>query len=179
MSQTVDIKMANSVCENLSGLNLSEDSTTHHDKVIEMMKLEYKNHRQEFIDQILAYEKDSLVSQMEAAKLVGQKMVVHLMDNCVPFQQITMFESQPVPKISKTTEKIGEDFTALLLSKSKLQEIDNTLIDSLRVEIIEKYSQRIEKKYGDKNSPAFEKEFNAYIMTESIPYMEWAASNFM
>ncbi|CAZ97434.1 hypothetical protein [Zobellia galactanivorans] len=178
MSQTVDRSIANSVCETLSSLNFSEDPDTLHDSLITSLKAEYKNHRPAFIDQILAYEKDSLISQMQAAQVIGEKTIVHLMDNCIPFQRITMFESQAVPEISQTAKKLGKKFTALLLRKAESQDIDNDLIDATRLEIREEYAGLIAKKYGDSHSKVFMKEFDSYIMTESLPYMKWAASNF-
>lgn len=111
-----------------------------------------------------------------AKRKVGQEILFFLMKDCEYFQRITMFNNKPVPKVSATTLKVGKYFTELLIEKSKSRNIDDDLVDECIIEAsIENYDL-IAKSFGEWNSPQFLQEFEAYRMTQCIPYIRWTAS---
>lgn len=98
------------------------------------------------------------------------------MHQCIAYQRITMFNAQPVPKISDAVTKVGKDFTVLLSSKGGIEELSQGLIDDCILQVLDQNSGLILKTYGNTDSPKFMQEFQAYLMTESIPYIRWVAS---
>ena len=175
-SQTEEEIIADAVCKNLSKLNLSESPNSLNQKALNTIQKAYQDFQPKILDLMVVYKKKHPgLSDLDLSKLIGQEITVYLMDKCVPYQRITMFQSQPVPKLSETTKMIGEKYTELLMNRSKSQKITQNLIDDCIIEVTDKYANLVKQKYGDRYSEKFIKEFQTYLMTESLPHIRWMA----
>lgn len=175
--QSEEEMIAEAICANLSKLDLTEASATLNQKALNTIQKVYQDYQPKATKLIESYrEKYPNTTDMELTKLIGQEVTVFLMDKCVAYQRITMFGANPVPKISDTAIKIGEEFTDLLSNKMQTQKVSQSLIDDCVMQVIDKYTNLISKTYGDPYDQQFIQEFQAYLMTESMPYIRWMAS---
>ncbi|SFU01663.1 hypothetical protein SAMN04489724_3315 [Algoriphagus locisalis] len=177
LSQSQEMEIANSICNKLSSLDLTEPTTVLNQKSISAMQQVYQGFQSKSADLIEGYRKKyPNKSDIEITKAIGQEVTALLMHECIAYQRITMFNAQPVPEISDAVTKVGKDFTLLLTSKGVIEELSQGLIDECIVQVMDQNSDLILKAYGNISSPKFMQEFQAYLMTESIPYIRWVAS---
>lgn len=173
-AQINESKLAEKVCLQLDKLDMNKSSVDLNNETLNLIQKTYSNNQDLISELLIEYRKThTKTSDLELSKLIGQKVTYFLMDNCENYQRITMFHSKPVPKISETTRNIGDEFTELLIERSKSEPMSQSLIDKCIYEITEKRSGKVEEKFGHKYSEIFIAEFQAYLMTESKPYMNW------
>ncbi|MEQ9437480.1 MAG: hypothetical protein RIG62_00485 [Cyclobacteriaceae bacterium] len=175
--QTQEEDIASVICSNLSELDLTEAPATLNQKSLAIIQKVYQDFQPRSAELFVAYrEMYKGKSDLEISKLIGQQVTVHLMDECVAYQRITMFNAQPVPKITETARQIGKEFTTLFTERMKSGSITQTTVGECVTQVTNKNAHIIEKVYGDPQSPKFIEEFLAYLMTDSMPYMKWMAS---
>jgi hypothetical protein len=177
LSQTMENRIADSICYKLSKLDLSNSLTDLNNKAIQTIQETYIDFQEE-INQLITEQKkiQPSLSNTDISNFIGQSITLQLMGKCENYQRITMFQNNPIPNISNITMKVGEEFTALLLDEMKTKEISYDLVNQCIIISTEKYSSEIEEEFGDRYSMQFISEFKAYLMTKSLPYMKWTAS---
>lgn len=174
-SQTESI--AQEICDKLNEVDLDQNSESSNNKSIEVIQSTYLRNQESIKKLISEYSKTNAnKSDIEISKLVGRDITFYLMKNCIVYQRITMFKNKPVPDISTTTEKVGEDFTELLTVKSKTNNISQSLVDECMIKAMDKNEKELVRNFGSKFSLTFTREFQAYLMTKCEPYMTWSAS---
>jgi hypothetical protein len=174
-SQTESIAIE--ICDKLNDVNLDQNSESLNNKSIEIIQSTYLSN-QETIKKLRSDYSETYTnkSDIEIAKLVGQDITFYLMKNCNVYQRITMFKNKPVPNISTTTDKVGDEFTELLTSKTKTSNISQSLVDDCIIKAINNNKKELVKSFGSEFSLEFTKEFQAYLLTKCEPYMKWTAS---
>lgn len=119
-AQSQTERIAKEICDKLNDVNLDQNSEFSNNKSIEIIQSTYLRNQESIKKLISEYSKTyTNKSDIEIAKLVGRDITFYLMKNCNVYQRITMFKNKPVPNISTTTEKVGEDFTELLTVKNQ------------------------------------------------------------
>jgi len=176
-AQSQTERIAKEICDKLNDVNLDQSSEFSNNKSIEIIQSTYLRNQESIKKLISEYSKTyTNKSNIEIAKLVGRDITFYLMKNCNVYQRITMFKNKPVPNISTTTEKVGEDFTELLIVKTKTNNISQSLVDECMIKAMDKNEKELVRNFGSKFSLAFTREFQAYLMTKCEPYMTWTAS---
>lgn len=177
-SQEVEEQIAAEVCIGLSKLDLTQNPNTVNTQAKKVFTDVYTangGRLQEKYNQFRAKNKG--MEAKLASEKFGKEILFFLMKDCESFQRITMFNYGPVPKLSETTLKVGKDFTDLFNEKAKTGKVDEEIVNEcIMMATIENYDL-IEENYGKGNSPEFQVEFEAYLMTKCIPYMRWMVTN--
>ena len=176
-SQSKLEKISTIACEKLEGVNLNQNIKNLNKEAVSIIKKTYREN-QSLIRKLTTDLKKDLKDKtdLEISKIIGHNMTFNLMKNCKVYQRVTMFKNQPVPKISKLTENIGEIFTRILEGKTKTKKISYEIVDKSMFEAMKKKEKELITKFGSFYSDNFTKEFIAFLMTKCEPYMKWTAS---
>lgn len=169
--------IATEICAKLRSVNLNKDSESVNKKALEIIQDTYQS-KQDLIKTLVKQYAKTYTdkSEVEISKIIDQDITFYLMKDCEVYQRITMFKNDPVPNISPTTEKVGDDFTELLTQRIKTETISQSIVDDCMNKSMDKNGKELTKKFSSKYSLGFIKEFQAYLLTKCEPYMKWTAS---
>jgi hypothetical protein len=169
--------IASEICGKIEKLDLNKSTQVVNQKAQEIIQSTYLRNQEKIRKLITDYSEEyKNKSDIELSKIIGRDITFHLMKTCETYQRITMFKNEPVPKISKTAEKVCADFTAFLVEKTKSEDISQSIVDECMILALDKNEKLLIKKYESKYSWEFTQEFQAYLLTRCEPYMKWTAS---
>lgn len=175
-SQKSEKDLATIVCHKLSNIDLTQPKNVVDQESVNVMGETYMTYQADILKLMETYRVIySDLSDTEIATLISKEITVNLMMECESYQSITMFNRQPAPKISETTRLVGEYFNDLLIKKTKDTPITSVIVDVSIFEATENYKEEITTHFGSMESEQFISEFNAYLMTKSIPYVRWTS----